>query len=74
MLQERVLETLKTDKDKLDFDRPNKRLGQELREAERFVSISRGTLTGPFKTLYLGLISEPPSLKQIVTYGFGREC
>ena len=31
VLQERVLETLRTDKDKLDFDRPNKRLGEELR-------------------------------------------
>jgi SGNH hydrolase-like domain, acetyltransferase AlgX len=30
-LQERVLEKLGADKDKLDFDRPNKRLGEELR-------------------------------------------
>lgn len=30
-LQERVLEKLRTDKDKLDFDLPNKRLGEELR-------------------------------------------
>jgi len=30
-LQERVLEKLRADKDQLDFDRPNKRLAEELR-------------------------------------------